>query len=94
MLANYKPNLLLKCANQLGLSNLATLHNSSNLYSSEVPSQIKKKTILYDFHNQHGGKIVNFAGWLMPVQYKYLSIQESHIHTRNKCSLFDVIFNN
>ncbi len=51
---------------------------------------IKKKTILYDFHTEHGGKIVDFAGWLMPVQYKDQSIQESHWHTRNKCSLFDV----
>ena len=94
MFANYKPNLLLKCTNQLRLSNLtANIHNSSKFYSSEAPSQIKQKTILYDFHNQHGGKIVNFAGWLMPVQYKDLSIQESHMHTRNKCSLFDVILN-
>lgn len=52
--------------------------------------EIKKKTILYDFHLKNGGKIVDFAGWLMPVQYKDLSIQQSHIHTRNNVSLFDV----
>ena len=50
----------------------------------------KKRTVLYDFHVKHGGKIVDFAGWLMPVQYKDLGIQESHMHTRTKCSLFDV----
>ena len=34
--------------------------------------------------------MVDFAGWLMPVQYKDLSLQDSHVHTRSKCSLFDV----
>jgi aminomethyltransferase len=49
-----------------------------------------QKTVLYDFHVANGGKIVDFAGWLMPVQYKNVSIQESHLHTRANCSLFDV----
>jgi aminomethyltransferase len=48
------------------------------------------KTCLYDFHLQHGGKIVDFAGFLMPVQYKDLSLVESHLHTRSSSSLFDV----
>lgn len=34
--------------------------------------------------------MVDFAGWMMPVQYKSLGIVASHHHTRNKCSLFDV----
>jgi len=34
--------------------------------------------------------MVNFAGFLMPVQFKDLSIQDSHFHTRQNCSLFDV----
>ncbi|KAM9132898.1 aminomethyltransferase, mitochondrial isoform 2-T2 [Pangshura tecta] len=33
--------------------------------------------------------MVNFAGWSMPVQYA-LSHLESHLHTRQHCSLFDV----
>lgn len=49
-----------------------------------------KKTCLYDFHVEKGGKIVDFAGFLMPVQYKDQNIIESHLHTRTKCSLFDV----
>lgn len=49
-----------------------------------------KRTCLYEFHMANGGKIVDFAGWQMPVQYKNMSIQESHLHTRSKCSLFDV----
>ena len=28
-----------------------------------------KKTALYDEHVRLGGKIVNYAGWLLPVQY-------------------------
>lgn len=34
--------------------------------------------------------MVPFAGWSMPVQYKDLSIIQSHHHTRESASLFDV----
>ncbi|KAI8375424.1 hypothetical protein EDC96DRAFT_497253 [Choanephora cucurbitarum] len=49
-----------------------------------------KKTALYDFHLQHGGKMVPFAGYAMPVQYGNMGMLASHLHTRNKASLFDV----
>jgi len=49
-----------------------------------------KKTVLYDFHVKNGAKMVPFAGYLMPVQYTSLSIIQSHLHTREKCSVFDV----
>ncbi|XP_038265979.1 aminomethyltransferase, mitochondrial isoform X3 [Dermochelys coriacea] len=48
-----------------------------------------KQTPLHAFHQQQGGRMVNFAGWSMPVQYA-LSHLESHLHTRRHCSLFDV----
>ncbi|XP_054643751.1 aminomethyltransferase, mitochondrial [Dunckerocampus dactyliophorus] len=48
-----------------------------------------KKTPLFDFHRAHGGKMVEFAGWSMPVQYKDSHIS-SHMHTREHCSIFDV----
>uniref|UniRef100_H3CHM0 Aminomethyltransferase n=1 Tax=Tetraodon nigroviridis TaxID=99883 RepID=H3CHM0_TETNG len=48
-----------------------------------------KKTPLFDFHRAHGGKMVEFAGWSMPVQYKDSHIS-SHMHTRERCSIFDV----
>uniref|UniRef100_UPI003590256C aminomethyltransferase, mitochondrial-like n=1 Tax=Myxine glutinosa TaxID=7769 RepID=UPI003590256C len=48
-----------------------------------------KKTPLYDFHIEHGGKMVDFAGWSLPVLYTD-SLITSHLHTRSKCSLFDV----
>lgn len=71
-----------------GLSKNGLL-NSINIFHLAAKNY-SKKTILYDFHNEHGGKIVDFAGWQMPVQYKDLGIKESHTHTRTKCSLFDV----
>ncbi|GFR40816.1 hypothetical protein Agub_g1438, partial [Astrephomene gubernaculifera] len=48
-----------------------------------------KKTVLYDFHVANGGKMVPFAGWSMPIQYKD-SIMESTVNCRQNASLFDV----
>ncbi|MBN2054451.1 glycine cleavage system aminomethyltransferase GcvT [bacterium] len=47
-----------------------------------------KKTVLYDAHVSAGGRIVEFAGWLMPVQFT--SIMEEHDTVRNRVGLFDV----
>ncbi|XP_072933383.1 aminomethyltransferase, mitochondrial [Epargyreus clarus] len=49
-----------------------------------------KKTLLYDLHQKYGGKIVDFAGFLLPVQYSDLSVSASHLFTRNSASIFDV----
>lgn len=49
-----------------------------------------KKTTLYDLHVQHKGKFVDFAGYLLPVQYSNFSISASHLHTRQYASIFDV----
>ncbi|XP_053577101.1 aminomethyltransferase, mitochondrial [Bombina bombina] len=57
-------------------------------YSSEQTNALRR-TALYDFHRDHGGKMVEFAGWSLPVQYKDSHIT-SHLHTRQHCSLFDV----
>ena len=46
------------------------------------------QTPLIDFHRQRGGRLVDFAGWEMPVVYT--SIIEEHLWTRQHCSLFDV----
>ncbi|KAI8618721.1 hypothetical protein BC830DRAFT_1061152 [Chytriomyces sp. MP71] len=48
------------------------------------------RTSLYDFHVQNGGKMVEFAGWEMPVQYDGFGVLASHEWTRAKASLFDV----
>ncbi len=47
-----------------------------------------KTTPLNAFHRQHGGRMVDFAGWDMPVQYK--SILEEHKVVRTRAGLFDV----
>jgi aminomethyltransferase len=64
------------------------------LSTSALPAQDEsgKRTSLYDFHVSHGGKIVNFAGYLLPVQYADQGIAASHIHTRTPgcASIFDV----
>lgn len=47
-------------------------------------------TALYDFHKKHGGKMVHFGGYILPVQYVDQSIVSSHLHTRHHASIFDV----
>ncbi len=47
-----------------------------------------KRTPLQDFHLAHGAKLVDFAGWEMPVQYR--SILEEHKAVRRAAGLFDV----
>ncbi len=47
-----------------------------------------KKTPLYDRHVALNAKMVNFAGWLMPVYYA--GIIAEHQWTRSSCSVFDV----
>jgi aminomethyltransferase len=46
------------------------------------------RTPLYDWHVAHGGRMVDFAGWSMPVQYT--SIAEEHNATRNAVGVFDI----
>jgi aminomethyltransferase len=46
------------------------------------------RTPLYDWHVAHGGRMVDFAGWSMPVQYT--SIAEEHHATRNAVGVFDI----
>ena len=46
------------------------------------------KTFLYNNHVELGAKMVDFASWDMPVQYK--SIIEEHNNVRNNVGLFDV----
>lgn len=48
-----------------------------------------KKTPLYETHVKAGGKIVEFGGWLLPVQYADGIIAE-HKAVRNQAGLFDV----
>ena len=47
-----------------------------------------KKTPLYDWHSEHGGRLVEFGGWSMPVQYT--TIADEHRAVRERVGLFDI----
>lgn len=46
------------------------------------------KTPLHAWHSSHGGRLVDFAGWSMPVQFT--SIVDEHHATRQAVGLFDI----
>ncbi|MEN9061291.1 glycine cleavage system aminomethyltransferase GcvT [Ponticoccus litoralis] len=48
-----------------------------------------KTTELNGLHHALGAKMVPFAGYEMPVQYK-LGVMQEHLHTRSAAGLFDV----
>ena len=52
-------------------------------------TQNLKTTPLDALHREYGAKMVPFAGYSMPVQYKASVLQE-HLHTRSQAGLFDV----
>lgn len=49
---------------------------------------MSNKTVLYDKHIEYGGKIVDFAGWQMPVNYG--SQIDEHHQVRQDAGMFDV----
>jgi aminomethyltransferase len=46
------------------------------------------KTCLYDWHTSHGARMVDFAGWEMPIQYT--TIINEHTAVRTGAGLFDI----
>ncbi|MCW8922590.1 MAG: glycine cleavage system aminomethyltransferase GcvT [Gammaproteobacteria bacterium] len=49
---------------------------------------MSQKTVLYDKHAEYGGKMVDFAGWQMPVNYG--SQMDEHHQVRQDAGMFDV----
>ena len=49
---------------------------------------IMKRTPLYAAHQRLGGKLIEFGGWEMPVQYT--SITDEHLAVRKAAGLFDI----
>src|SRR5208283_1686210 len=47
-----------------------------------------KRTPLYAAHLSLGGKLIEFGGWEMPVQYA--SITQEHLAVRTAAGLFDI----
>jgi len=56
--------------------------------SAPLPEPPLLETPLVGWHVGHGGRMVDFAGWRMPIQYG--SIVEEHLATRRAAGLFDV----
>jgi len=54
-----------------------------------APALELKKTPLNAAHRRMGGRMVDFGGWEMPVQYPAGTIEE-HLRTRTRAGLFDV----
>ncbi len=48
-----------------------------------------RRTPLYALHVELGGRMVEFAGWMLPVQYP-TGIMAEHRHCRSAAALFDV----
>src|SRR5712675_2384530 len=47
-----------------------------------------KRTALYSAHQKLGGKLIEFGGWEMPVQYT--SITDEHLAVRQAAGIFDI----
>ena len=47
-----------------------------------------RETPLHDWHVRQGGRMVDFAGWHMPVQYS--GVVDEHHAVRRRAGLFDV----
>jgi len=48
-----------------------------------------RRTALYDWHVAHGGRMVEFAGWELPVRYDR-GVLEEHRLVRRSVGLFDI----
>jgi aminomethyltransferase len=57
--------------------------------SADAATAPLKRTPLYELHVALGAKMVPFAGYDMPVQYR-LGVLKEHAHTRTRAGLFDV----
>ena len=53
-----------------------------------MPEAAPLKTPLHAWHKAHGGRLVEFGGWEMPVQYS--SIVDEHKAVRERVGLFDI----
>ena len=47
-----------------------------------------KKTALHEIHKDLNAKMIDFAGYMMPVQYEGVNIE--HINVKNNLGVFDV----
>ena len=52
------------------------------------PAETTKRSPLHDAHVAAGGRLVDFAGWRLPIQYR--GVIEEHMTVRTRVGLFDV----
>ncbi len=52
--------------------------------------QALNRTPLFQRHRAAGAKLVEFAGWEMPVSYEATGIRAEHMAVREGCGVFDV----
>jgi len=57
--------------------------------NDQTGADIPLTTALHNLHTGLNGKMVDFAGYLMPVQFP-AGIKTEHLHTRSHAGLFDV----
>jgi len=72
---------------------IVLIENSTKLYLSSSSANVTlhsmlKITALNEEHRKIGGKMVDFGGWDLPVQYSGLVAE--HRAVRNACGIFDV----
>jgi aminomethyltransferase len=60
----------------------------SGAAASSTRISFMEQTVLHDWHVTNHGRMVDFAGWSMPVQYS--SIVEEHNAVRQRAGLFDI----
>ena len=68
-------------------SNPISANNAADHTNADQASS--QRTPLFDLHVELGARIVDFAGWEMPLQYA-AGIMAEHTHCRNNAALFDV----
>lgn len=54
----------------------------------DIENSSNRKTPFYEIHVELGARIINFSGWLMPVQYE--SIIKEHEAVRSNAGMFDI----
>src|SRR5271163_1336600 len=55
---------------------------------SASPPLVLRRTPLFDSHVRAGARLVDFAGWEMPIQYE--GVLPEHTAVREACGIFDV----
>src|SRR5882762_9281474 len=62
--------------------------NNQQPTTRHSPLTMLKRTPLFAAHQKLGGKLIEFGGWEMPVQYS--SIMDEHLCVRKAAGIFDI----